>query len=133
MKKTLEESFKCRKNKYFNTLYTNGEIQNKIYRQRLIRNHYAIVEARSNHTNMIEYVPTKELFENVIKKYDINSIFQSLQCFAELIDLNECSIGGCAEEFSIWCSTRDFPYIFSYNINFKTHKTTYEFKPKGAK
>ena len=132
MKKELKESFKCDID-FFDTLMTKNQYQNERYRKRLIDNDYTIVEARSNHKNMITYAPTRALFEKIIQKYNIDNIFESLECFSELAKLNECSMGACGEEFSIWCSKRDFPYHFSYRINFKTHKTTYDFTKKGGK
>ena len=130
MRDDLKESFECNVSKYFRDMTPVSESQTKEYRKRLVDNGYAIVEARTSKTGWLSYAPTKKLFEDVIAKYDVeNSIFESIKCFAELADLNECSITACGSEFGLYCHAGNFQYDFYYDIDFEKHTTKWGFKP----
>ena len=129
MRDDLRESFECDVSKYFRDMSPVDEEQTKEYRKRLIENGYAIVEARTSKKGWLSYAPTKKLFQDIIDKYDTNSIFESMKCFSELADLHECSMGACGSDFSLYCHARNFQYDFSYTIDFKTHKTEWKFTP----
>lgn len=132
MKDDLKESFECSVSKYFRDMNPVNEQQTEEYRKRLIENGYAIVEARTSKKGWLSYAPTKKLFQDIIDKYDIeNSIFESMKCFSELADLNECSMMAAGSEFSLYCHARNFQYDFSYKIDFEKHETTWKFIPNN--
>lgn len=132
MRDDLKESFKCDVSKYFRNMAPISKNQTKNYRKRLVENGYAVVEARTSEVGWLSYAPTKKLFQDIIDKYDVeNNIFDSMKCFSELADLNECSMMACGSEFSLYCHTRNFQYDFSYEIDFKKHKTTWKFIPNN--
>ena len=129
MRNDLRESFECDVSKYFRDMSPVDEEQTKEYRKRLIENGYAIVEARTSKKSWLSYAPTKKLFQDIIDKYNTDSIFESMRCFSELADLHECSMGACGSEFNLYCHARNFQYDFSYTIDFNTHKTEWKFTP----
>ena len=129
MRNDLRESFECNTNRYGRDMMTKSKSQTNKYRQRLIENGYAIVEARTREVGWLSYAPTLKLFHDIIDKYNTCSIFESMKCFNELADLNECSMGACGSKFNLYCHARNFQYDFSYTIDFKTHKTEWKFIP----
>lgn len=129
MRDDLRKSFKCDVSRYFRNMSPVSKEQTKEYRKKLIENGYAIVEARTSEIGWLSYAPTKKLFQDIIDKYDIDNIFESIKCFGELADLHECSIGACGSKFSLYCHARNFQYDFSYKIDFEKHKTKWEFIP----
>lgn len=129
MRDDLRESFKCDIGSYFRDMHPISKNQTKNYRKKLVENGYAIVEARTSEVGWLTYAPTKKLFEDVINKYNTDSIFESMKCFSELADLNECSMMACGSEFGLYCHARNFQYDFYYNIDFEKHTTEWGFKP----
>lgn len=129
MKDELKKSFECDVSRYFRDMSPISKEQTKEYRKKLIENGYAIVEARTSEVGWLSYAPTKKLFQDIIDKYDTNSIFESMRCFNELAELRECSMTAAGSDFSLYCHARNFQYDFLYTINFETHKTEWKFTP----
>lgn len=129
MKNDLRRSFECDVSGYFRDMSPISKEQTKEYRKKLIENGYAIVEARTSEVGWLSYAPTKKLFQDIIDKYNTNSIFESMKCFNELAELNECAMSAGGSEFNLYCHARNFQYDFSYTIDFQTHKTEWKFTP----
>ena len=129
MRDDLKKSFECNVSKYFRDMNPISKEQTKEYRKKLIENGYAIVEARTSEVGWLSYAPTKKLFQDIIDKYNTDSIFESIKCFNELAELKECSMTAAGSDFCLYCHARNFQYDFSYKIDFKNHKTEWKFTP----
>lgn len=104
MRESLKQELKAKgckiEDKYHKTIsHINIDSRNTI-QWILEKNGYEIIEPRSSETT-ITYKATPKFFKQIVEKYDLNSIFQAIECWGEIAHQNECSMGGSGAVFSI--------------------------------
>lgn len=120
MRESLKQELKAKgceiEDKYHKTIsHINIDSRNTI-QWILEKNGYEIIEPQSSETT-ITYKATPKFFKQIVEKYDLNSIFQAIECWGEIAHQNECSMSGSGAEFSI-----SHKCGFHFCIDFKNHK-----------
>ena len=121
MRKELIEEFTsrgCKVEDRYHKVISNVHKESRDTIKRILeKNGYTVNEKWSGETT-IHYKVTPTLFKQIVEKYDLDSFFQAIECFGEIMHQNECGQMGSGAEFSV--SHHDTGFYFC--LDFQHHK-----------
>lgn len=95
------KNYGCKvEDRYHKTIYNINPKFRENIQYILEQNGYRVIEQRSTETTM-NFEATSNLFKQIVNKYDLTSMFESIECFAEISAQKECSQMGSGAVFSI--------------------------------